>query len=1162
MVLVLKMNEIINRMLKNLPKFYTRAAVLLMLGIALISVRPPQITSQESIINLVVNGDFETGDLSAWEEIGNTTIDSQDQHAGTFSAHVTDSSTPRQGWIEVTPGKTYVATAWFKWVAMSDSDWGSSRFTVNDGDFQEIGGISNLDQRYEQNIWNKIAFTFVPATDLVMVSFGVFGPESTIDLYFDDIMLFEKTSNVPAEIQPEADVISGTPPLIVSFSANADDSDGAVALYQWTFGDGAEARTANAEHTYVSQGTFTATLNAFDNDGAKSSQNLVITVTDPQAPQIEISAPSSTELFTTADAVTALSGTTHSDSSPIASVVWDNVSSGDAGEAPLTPSLSVGILCNPSPPTPLPQGARGEKQRFWDEETVPKTKSLPLKVAPLAYATEGGGEECETFNWAVEAIPLKPGENEILITATDAEGKVATDRIWITRSIDAPSIENISTNTTTPRVYEKYEVTFDVTTIAEQYMFMYDPDPPEGVEHYSGVTVEGVIMLPDGEQVTHPAFYFEGTTRVGNIYELTGEQNWKLRYSPQQTGVHQVSLRVTDQSGTVTTPVGSFTAEAPIRPGFIQVSEHDPRYFEYSNGTLHWPIGMTWTGAEIPENGEAPSVINYDRPWMAGRGAWSANWARWKSSAEQHGNEGRGIHYSILEHYPGSEISQYIHTPDGSRMWISCFLDEDFCAQIESGRTYQVKLRVKTQGINGPAQADLPYGLVIKNHDWPPDDFEREMRSAPSWIPMIDQDKDWHTIVTRVTAQNDSDDFTIYLDNVTAGEAFVDEFSIREVLADGSLGPEQIRNPRADWHTYVEQRPMAAFDEAITTGETNGINLRYVVHDKNDRLINSLTAYGVFADFGGGYYQPENTKATWLQKQWWRYLVARLGYSTAVFGWELNNEGPPDDGTGSHARTAQIFARWVHELDAHPHLANTSFWCCWEPTFWGDDSQFPDVDFGDIHHYGPATDMVQWYLDEAIPVISSQVGKPVVRGETGIMEGSSTNDPDSSLLSPNPGIWYHNMLWSQLHYSAMFEIGYWYSEHGEAIIGGRTPHARAFANFVHDLDLNAGGYEDIAATSDQAKFRILGQKNIAKNSAHGWINHSDHTWKNVMDYGVPAAVSGTVSFSMNPNTFYTVSWYDTYSGSFIRVEQIITDASGNLTLSVENLSADVAFKID
>ncbi len=1067
----------------------------------------PTSTTPINVVNVVSNGGFETGNLNGWEASSGVSVQTQDKRSGNYAARVTAATAPRQLWATVTPGKTYVATAWFKWVAMSEKDWGYSTFSVNNDSFTTLGGVNNLDQIYQQNVWNKIAFTFTPTGTRLGINFGVSGPEPTVDLYFDDIMVYEKTGNLPPTTNPQAAVLSGVAPLAVKFTANADDQDGSIATYQWMFGDGSEERIADPTHTYTSAGVYTATLHAYDNDGAKVSKNITITVTNPQAPVVQISQPVATDTYSTSADKVTLSGSASVPSGQITRLVWDNINSGDAGITP----ISAG----------------------------------------------------QNLSWSQE-VPLKVGKNEILLTVTDGNTRVSTDRIVITRTSSGPSIQNISTNTTSPKVYEKYEATFGVTTVADQFMFMHDPNPPSGVERYSGVTVEGVITLPGGTQVTHPAFYYEETTQSGSSYRLTGNKSWKLRYSPQQTGTHQVSIRVTDKSGTTTSSVGSFNAVAASKPGFIDVSKNDTRYFEYSNGTIHWPIGMTWSGATIPDNSSAPSAINYDRPWMAGRGAWSSNWARWKSSGEGHGNEGHGIHYSYLEHYPSSEISQLIDYPNGWKMWIACFLDEGFCGKIDAGKTYQLKFRVKTKGLTGPKQSGVPYGLVIKNHDWPPDNFETAMRSAQSWIPMISQDKDWHTVVTRFTPTSGGDEISIYMDNVTGGSAFIDELSIREVLSNGSLGAEQIRNPKADWHTYIEQRPMAFFDTEVAQGEANGINLRYVVHDKNDRLINSISSSGVFVNHGGGYYQPENTKATWLQKQWWRYLVARLGYSTAIFGWELNNEGPPDKGDGSHARTTQIFGKWMHDLDAHPHLVNTSFWCCWEPTFWGNKTKFPDVDFGDIHHYGATDDMVQWYLDEAMPVINSNIGRPVVRGETGIMAPGSTNtnDADPALLTANPGVWYHNMLWSQLHYSSMFEIGYWYGEHGSKITGGRTPHARAFANFVKDLDINKGGYQNISATSSQGKFRIFGQRNTSKNKAYGWINHSDHTWKKVMNSGVPSPVSGDVTFTMTPNRSYTVTFYDTYTGANTTTAQVTSNSSGTVTIRVDNVSKDVAFKLN
>lgn len=1068
-------------------------------------------TPPAAAANQLTNGDFETGQMTGWESTG-PAIAVQDEvvYQGRYAAHVAAAAQASQGWISVVPGRTYVASAWFKWDAMSDDDWGYSHFKVNDSNWQDLAALNELDKHYPPGAWHKLALTFTPAANQIMVVFGVFGPETVVDFYFDALAVIEKTANLPPVIAPRSHIAAGAAPLTVHFTAQADDLDGAVELHRWQFGDGAEAREPNPTHTYLSGGDFVVTYTAYDQDGASASQTLAIAVSDPRSPAIAVSAPTTDEAYTTTQASITIAGQAQSGTSPITSLVWDNINRSEAGQIEIVPGLTA------------------------------------------AWTTD---------------VPLKPGSNEILITATDADGRVGARRLFVTRRIPGPSIANIAVNTLSPRVYERYEVTFDVETVADYPLFTYDPSPPPGAEGFAGVSVDGIITTPSGQVVTHPAFYMVETILDGGRYYPTSNQHWALRLSPLEPGIHQVTLQVTDSSGTHTAVVGSFEAQAPINPGFVRVSQSDPRYFEYTGGGLFWPIGLTWSGSSgtTPDGIDlADSVLNYDRPWMGGLGAYSTNWARWISSAEQHGNEGVSSHLSFTEHYPSSRLSQHLHYPDGFRMWIGCWLDDMFCADIRANTAYQVTLRVKTTGLSGPRNPAYPFGLVIKNHDWlglePPASFDAALRDTPSWITPIRQDTDWHTVVAPWVATSDADHFSIYLENVTGGAAFVDQFSIRERLPDGRLGPELIRNPRADLHTYVEQRPMAYFDHQVAAGEQNGVHLRYVVQDKNDWIPNHLdSASGVFVQQGDGYYQPEHTLATWLQKQWWRYLVARLGYSTAVFGWELNNEGPPDDGTGAHARHAQLFARFMHDLDAHPHLASTSFWCCWEPSFWGDHQRFPDIDFADIHHYGSPTDMVQWYLDDALPAFNDQVGKPIVRGETGIIDGDNTNDFTAALTQPNPGIWYHNLLWSQLHYSSMFDIGYWFPEH---ITGfSREDHARPFFNFVRDLDINQGGYQDIEAASDDSRLRILGQKNLQTNQAYAWINHRDHTWKAVMDRGIPPAVSAQVVFQMNPGASYRVTWYSPYSGEVLAAQIVAADASGRVALAVTALSSDMAFKL-
>ena len=1072
------------------------------------------------ITNLFTNGDFEQG-TTGWSVSGSTIT--SDAQQGSQALHITsggsiynppDRRTIKANttykvtyWIKFNPGSTCSGECWGGYSPGTDNSIGA--VTVSGTKTFIPGTNINSNQWYKQSYTISNASSSDGSTQIFFRSGG--GSGWTWNLVLDDVKFFAVAGNTPPVINPTANVTSGVSPLAVQFTANDIDYDGTISTYQWTFGDGSESRDQNPTHTFQSGGTRTVTLSATDDSGATTTKTLTITVTDSTSPSVSITSPVTQDTYTTSNSSVNLSGTANAPSGQISKVIWDNVTSGDAG---------------------------------------------------IVNITAGG-----SINWNAGTVNLKPGTNEILITATNSNNRSSTDKIVIERTISDPSVSNISVNTTSPKVYEKYEVSFDVTTMADNPLFMYEPNPPKGAEKYNGVTVEGIITLPNGQVVTHPAFYMNDVQVTGtDNYTQSGSIVWKLRYSPQQTGAHQVSIKATDKSGTVTTPVGSFTAQAPTRDGFIEVSQDDTRYFEYSNGKIHWPIGMTWRGAGL--QGTTPdginlanSVLNYDRPWMSGYGAYTTRWSAWYSTAEPNwGNEGAIPNLSFTEHYPGHELSHEMTYPEGYRIligWIGAYVK----TKIIPGTTYQVKIRAKTDTITGPVNTSRPFGLVLKSHGfWSIyDQPDSNMNNKPSWITPITGTHDWSTFVYRYTAPSGdtNNEFSIYLDNVTAGSVWVDEVSIRPVNTNGTLGGELIFKPRADWHTYVEQRAMAFFDRETTLGEQNGVNLRYVVHDKNDLIQNMLDSEtGIFVGtgYGDGYYQAENTKATWLLKQWWRYVAARLGYSTAIFGWELNNEGPPEDGTGSHSRNTQIFAKWMHDLDAHPHLANTSFWCCWRPTFWKN-ANMPDVDFGDIHHYAEFTDMVAFYLDDAIAVINDNVGKPVVMGEKGV-----SGVFFDQLSQPNTGVWYHNMLWSQLHYSSIFEIGYWFGGHVNGF--SREAHAAPFYNFVKDLDMNQGGYANIAASSSQAKFRIFGQKNLSKNEAHGWVNHLDNTWQKVLNSGIPPAVSGTVTFTMNPNRTYTVSWYDTYTGNTSSTQQVTSNSSGVITLNVNNLSQDVAFKIN
>ena len=87
-------------------------------------------------------------------------------------------------------------------------------------------------------------------------------------------------SNKPPTAVMTATPSTGEAPLAVAFSsAGSSDSDGTIASYSWSFGDGGTSTAANPSHTYANSGTNTAALTVTDNKGATGSASMTVTVT-------------------------------------------------------------------------------------------------------------------------------------------------------------------------------------------------------------------------------------------------------------------------------------------------------------------------------------------------------------------------------------------------------------------------------------------------------------------------------------------------------------------------------------------------------------------------------------------------------------------------------------------------------------------------------------------------------------------------------------------------------------------------------------------------------------------------------------------------------------------------------------------------------------------
>jgi len=106
---------------------------------------------------------------------------------------------------------------------------------------------------------------------------------------------------VTATNRPPTAVISGPSQGLVGDTLSFDgsgsrDSDGSIASYAWTFGDGGTDTGAKVAHSYGAAGSYQVTLTVTDNGGLTASASHTVQVNEPtpvnQPPTAVISAPS------------------------------------------------------------------------------------------------------------------------------------------------------------------------------------------------------------------------------------------------------------------------------------------------------------------------------------------------------------------------------------------------------------------------------------------------------------------------------------------------------------------------------------------------------------------------------------------------------------------------------------------------------------------------------------------------------------------------------------------------------------------------------------------------------------------------------------------------------------------------------------------------------
>lgn len=132
------------------------------------------------------------------------------------------------------------------------------------------------------------------------------------------------TATTPPTVSFTLSPSAGTVPLAVGVDATASaDPDGAIARYDWDFGDGATAAGVTAAHTYTTAGAYQVTLAVTDDQGAMATLQQQVTVS-PAPNEPPVAAFTATPATGTAPLHVALDGTASDDADgTIVSYAWD-----------------------------------------------------------------------------------------------------------------------------------------------------------------------------------------------------------------------------------------------------------------------------------------------------------------------------------------------------------------------------------------------------------------------------------------------------------------------------------------------------------------------------------------------------------------------------------------------------------------------------------------------------------------------------------------------------------------------------------------------------------------------------------------------------------------------------------------------------------------------
>ncbi|MGD1042276.1 MAG: DUF5060 domain-containing protein [Sedimentisphaerales bacterium] len=226
-------------------------------------------------------------------------------------------------------------------------------------------------------------------------------------------------------------------------------------------------------------------------------------------------------------------------------------------------------------------------------------------------------------------------------------------------------------------------------------------------------------------------------------------------------------------------------------------------------------------------------------------------------------------------------------------------------------------------------------------------------------------------------------------------------------------------------------------DRYVEIAEQNSIAIQFALQhhgqfstdtdtDWANNPYNSANPGGWLSDPALYFTDPCAIKLT---KNKYRYIVARWGYSPAIYAWELFNEVQWTNGWKTQPATVvawhSTMASYIRSIDAFKHPVTTSSNSSGFENLWN----LPDINLVENHYYG--NDTIRTFEQTALSL--ADFNKPVLMAEFGLgsIAGVSPPEPNTPAL-PEPyktqviqGLEMHNGIWAAFFAKSSAHLWWW-----------------------------------------------------------------------------------------------------------------------------------------